>query len=194
MEKVPTLFVRDPDNMARVLPEVTDGCEWVLAGEGVATRKVDGVCVRLGDATGEGGWWARREVKPGKTPPDNFEHVAHDPVTGKDFGWEPLEQTGWVKYVTEAVENENWVGDRGPGTYELVGPKVNGNPENMVAHGLVRHGSLHLDGIPRDFAGLRDLLTGPDWPGWEGIVWWRDVYDRAAGMAKLKTRDFPRVG
>ena len=46
-----------------VLPEITPGCEWVIAGEGVATRKYDGTCVMYdGDE-----WWARREVKPGKT-------------------------------------------------------------------------------------------------------------------------------
>jgi hypothetical protein len=40
----------------------------VLDGEGVATRKYDGTCVMFdGD-----GWWARREVKPGKTAPAGF--------------------------------------------------------------------------------------------------------------------------
>ena len=45
MNKIPTLFVRDPENMSRVTREVTPGCEWVLAGEGVATRKWDGTNV-----------------------------------------------------------------------------------------------------------------------------------------------------
>ncbi len=28
MKKIPTLFVRDPENMSRVTEEVTPGCEW----------------------------------------------------------------------------------------------------------------------------------------------------------------------
>lgn len=41
MKKIPTVFVRDPDDRKHVLPQVTPGCEWVLAGEGRATRKFD---------------------------------------------------------------------------------------------------------------------------------------------------------
>lgn len=58
MQKIPTMFVRDPDNMRYVIDEVTPGCEWVLAGEGTPTRKYDGTCVMFDGAE----WWARREV------------------------------------------------------------------------------------------------------------------------------------
>ncbi len=39
-EKIPTLFVRDLEDRAHVTDEVTPGCEWVLAGEGVAYRSM----------------------------------------------------------------------------------------------------------------------------------------------------------
>jgi hypothetical protein len=68
VRKIPTVFVRDPENRSRVLPEVTPGCEWVLAGEGKATRKYDGTCVMLDDA---GQWWNRREIRDGKTMPED---------------------------------------------------------------------------------------------------------------------------
>jgi hypothetical protein len=74
MRKIPTLFRRDPDDLKHVLPEVNPGCEWVLAGEGVATRKFDGTCVRFDGKS----WWARREVKPGKVPPAAFAPVETD--------------------------------------------------------------------------------------------------------------------
>jgi len=32
MRKIPTLFVRDPEDRAHVTDEVTPGCKWVLAG------------------------------------------------------------------------------------------------------------------------------------------------------------------
>lgn len=199
MDKIPTLYVRDPDNMARVLPEPHPDCLWVFDCEGVPRRKWDGVCVRLGGATGDAsgdGWWARRDVKPGKTAPPNFEHVAHDPVTGKDHGWEPLEQTGWEKYVSEAVVN--WVPGHylGPGTYELVGPKVNGNPERMDGHRLMRHDTAPVDegltSIQRAGAlgwdEIRDRLSVLAGLGWEGVVWWHPD----GRLAKIKAKDLPR--
>ena len=46
MEKIPTVFVRDDaTNRKHVRDEVHPACGWVLAGEGVATRKFDGTCV-----------------------------------------------------------------------------------------------------------------------------------------------------
>ena len=65
MKKIPTVFARDPEtNLRYVKDEVTPGCEWVFAGEGVATRKYDGTCVMFdGD-----GWWARRQRALGYQP------------------------------------------------------------------------------------------------------------------------------
>ena len=40
MKKIPTLLVRDPNDRAHVLDEVTPGCEWVLAGA-QATQNAD---------------------------------------------------------------------------------------------------------------------------------------------------------
>src|SRR5512142_1787630 len=100
MRKIPTLFLRDPADMRRVTRDVHPDCAWVLAGEGVATRKYDGTCVRL---DGAGRWYARREVKPGRTAPPGFEPVQTDPATGKTVGWEPAAQSAYARYVAEAL-------------------------------------------------------------------------------------------
>jgi hypothetical protein len=101
----------------------------VLDGEGVATRKYDGTCVALDSD----GWWARREVKPGKQPPVNYQPIETDEITGKTVGWEPIEQSAFAKFHAEAVENTRRIGAGWPAdTYELVGPKVNGNPEQVM--------------------------------------------------------------
>ena len=43
MQKIPTLFERDwTGDRSRVLDKVNPEAAWVLAGEGVATRKRDG--------------------------------------------------------------------------------------------------------------------------------------------------------
>lgn len=176
MRKIPTLFVRDAEDMRHVTREVHPDCQWVLDGEGVPTRKYDGTCVRLDDG---GNWWARREVKPGKTAPDGFEAVEHDEVTGKTVGWEPAEQSAFAKHLVTAIGYS----DSAPGTYELVGPKINGNPEQMDCNSLVPHGDFELDNVPRDYDGLAEWMrTCP----WEGIVW----HHPDGRMAKLKRRDF----
>lgn len=182
MKKIPTLFQRDPDNRARVLPEVTPGCEWVLNGEGRATRKWDGTCVMYdGDM-----WWARREVKPGKEAPDGWVEVDTDPVTGKRTGWEPAVQSSFWKMLQEALDA---VGpscfDFAPATYELCGPKINGNPEGFDHHRLVPHGVSVYVTPEGTFDGLRDWLIGPDFDG-EGIVF----HHPDGRMAKIKVRDF----
>lgn len=185
MKKIPTLFVRDFNSRpAHVTPEVTPGCEWVLNGEGTSTRKWDGTCMMLAQS---GDWWARREVKQGKMPPPRFVAVQHDGETGKTTGWEPVAQTGWAKLHAEAVANS---GDVKPGTYELLGPKVNGNPDDFATHILLPHGwapfsvRLDVETAPRNFDGLRNWLN--ERPQYEGIVW----HHPDGRMAKLKRRDF----
>lgn len=46
MRKVISLFKRDYEGTRLVFDEVVEGAEWVVAGEGIATRKWDGTCRR----------------------------------------------------------------------------------------------------------------------------------------------------
>lgn len=195
MNKIPTLFTRDDTDRRYVTTEVTPACEWVLAGEGTPTRKYDGTCVMF---DGER-WWARREVKPGKSTPANFVVVSVDGTTGKTMGWEPIEQSAFAKYHAETVRDGGAMHllDQYPhtqpqagATYELVGEKVNGNPEKIAGHLLIRHGYRAavdddaMRSLKLDHAGLREwLLTHP---GWEGLVF----HHPDGRMAKIKRRDF----
>lgn len=182
MRKIPTVFVRDVTDMKRVMNAVTPGCEWVFDDPAaVATRKYDGTCVMLDD---DGRWWARREVKPGKPSPAGFVPVETDRVTGKTVGWEPMEQSGFARWHAEAVAS---MPHAEPGTYELIGPKINGNPEKVDGHALVLHArAQQLEGVPSDFGGLAAWMQSH--LGYEGIVW----HHPDGRMAKLKARDFPR--
>ena len=196
MRKIPTLFVRDPDDRQHVLPAVTPGCEWVLAGEGCPTRKLDGTCVMHDE---HGAWWARREVKPGKDIPRCFVTVQHDEATGKLVGWEPIAQSPFAKFHAEALAAaDSRVADPGTpwtaGTYELIGPKINGNPERYDRHWLVAHHNtetLRVDALT--FEGIRDsVLRWHSADHVEGIVW----HHPDGRMTKIKARDFavPGVG
>ena len=50
MQKIPTLFERDKPPWRRpVTPGVKPECLWVAAGEGIATRKLDGINVKVVD-------------------------------------------------------------------------------------------------------------------------------------------------
>jgi hypothetical protein len=184
VKKIQTLFVRNFDNDPRyVTRDVTPGCEWVLKGEGTPTRKYDGTCVMF-DGTD---WWARREVKKGKRSPAGFVEVEYDSETGKTVGWEPMAQSAFARWhaaaVSEAME-ENGPGPWPVGTYELLGPKVNGNPEGFETHFLLLHVAAETLDSPRDFDGLAAWLHAHPY---EGIVW----HDGPEGaMAKIKRRDF----
>ena len=176
MQKIPTLFQRDPEDFRRLLHEVHPDCEWVLNGEGVATRKYDGTCVML---DGDGMWWARREVKPGKPTPPGFVPVHTDDTTGKTVGWELVENSSFAKTFSP-ISKEGLT----PGTYELCGPKVNKNPEGFGEHVLVSHAQAEqLPDAPRHYDDLAVWLkTHP----YEGIVW----HHADGRMAKIKARDF----
>lgn len=177
MKKIPTLFVRDPEDRKHVLNEVTPGCEWVLADEGTATRKYDGTCclVYCGDL------WKRHEVKPGKMAPAGFEAISTDENTGKTVGWVPVGDGPEDQWHREAFAHSAYWPD---GTYELLGPKVQGNPEGVEVHVLQPHdrAEAFLD-LPLHFGGLRDWLLAREY---EGIVW----HHPDGRMAKLKKRDF----
>ena len=179
MNKIPTLFRRDPEDRKRILAEADPGCLWVLAGEGTPTRKYDGTCVMLDE---DGVWWARREVRPGRVRPPGYLPAMTDEVTGKTVGWEPIEQSTYAKCHVEAVAAAR--GPWRPGTYELIGPKINGNPEAVRGHALVAHADAERLDAPRDLDGLRAWLLAH--PSYEGIVW----HHPDGRRAKLKHRDF----
>lgn len=177
MKKIPTLFLRSEDRRY-VTNEVNPNCAWVLDGEGVATYKWDGTCVLIDN----GSVYMRREVKPQGTPPAGFIPVETDEVTGKTVGWEPLDNSSFKRFVVEALTA---AGDLPDGTYELIGPKINGNPEGTSSHVLVSHDRAPvITDAPRTFDGLSAYLA--KFAG-EGIVW----HHPNGRMAKLKRRDFP---
>lgn len=184
MQKIPTLFHRSEDHF--VSDVVTPGCEWVLDGEGVATRKFDGVCVKVAD----GRLFTRQEARAGVPHPPAWRAAGPpDPITNKTPGWVPYAYSGHKKLIDEAVANIRVDGVLANSTYELVGPKVNRNPEGYEQHTLVRHGVQVLDNVDLSFMGLCHWLSAHPY---EGIVWWRKPGDPAAGLAKLKRRDFLR--
>ena len=167
MEKIPTLFERDETGRGRpVTPVVKAECLWVTAGEGIATRKLDGMNVKV-----IGGTLHKRQ-KPAEGAYDEASYV---PARRDD----PADR--WLFEAFDAAAG--WE----DGIYEALGPRVQGNPEKRERHTLVRvvpfEPWLVLVDVPRDFDGLRAFLAAQDI---EGIV-----FHHADGRkAKIKKRDF----
>lgn len=177
MKKIPTIFERDWEgDRSRVLDKPRPDCDWIFRGEGVATRKIDGTsCLVRG-----GQLFKRRELrKTDQTPPD-FELADFDDETGKSVGWVPVSaDDGSDRWHREAFSP-----DLEDGTYELVGPKVQGNPERFERHTLVPHDALVMvDQPPREFAALASWFV---WKDIEGIVF----HHPDGRMGKIKKRDF----
>jgi hypothetical protein len=104
MKKIPSLFIRDWDNNPKLITqEITPGCEWVIAGEGVATRKWDGTAILIK----EGVLYKRYDAKNGKIPPDGFIPCQEpDEKTGHWPGWiQCFNADPSNKYIFEAFTN-----------------------------------------------------------------------------------------
>lgn len=176
MKKIPTIFIRDMSKQpALVTPEWRVGCEWVRDGEGSPKRKYDGTCcmVRAGKL------YKRRELKPRQPPPADFEQADFDEETGKTVGWVPVGDGPDDKYHREAFEG--WHPDS---TYELLGPKVQGNVEQRTQAVLQDHRMARSYPLaPRTFEGIKQFLIENEI---EGLVWHHDD----GRMAKIKRRDF----
>ena len=174
MQKIISLFQRNYDGDRLVRNEIVPGAEWVVSGEGVATQKLDGTCCMIRG----GKLYKRFDAKHGKTPPAGFVAAQDpDPVTGHWPGWIAVGPGPEDRYHREAFCN------MGDGTYELIGPKIQGNPEGVSEHVLIPHGSIVLEDAPRDFDGLKAYLDGRDI---EGIVW----HHPDGRMVKIKGKDF----
>jgi hypothetical protein len=175
MKKIPTVFLRNPEDLSKLLNEQNPECAWVFAGEGIATRKYDGACCMIRD----GVLYKRREFKGGVINSAGFEILNYDSMTDKTVGWVKVgfgpEDCWFREAYLENLED---------GTYELLGPKVQGNPECCLKHYLHKHSEASVyPGIARDFEGLRQFLSSVNM---EGLVW----HHPDGRMAKIKKRDF----
>ena len=181
MQKIISLFQRNYQGDRQVRDEVVPGAEWVIAGEGVATRKWDGTCCRIKD----GYLYKRYDAKNGKRPPPGFEPAQDpDPVTGHWPGWLLVSDIAKEdKWFREGFANTD-IHFLDDGTYELCGPAINGNPEKLDKHVLVPHGADVLaEPSTWTFFSVKHYLEVAHI---EGIVW----HHPDGRMVKIKAKDF----
>lgn len=172
MKKMKTVFVID---RATHLATEEVQIDWVINGEGRATIKFDGSSVLVQD----GMLFKRFDAKAGRTIPDGWQpcEPERDPNTGHWPGWLPVGDGPEDRFHREA-----FVEGLDDGTYELLGPRVNGNKHRLDRHELRRHGSVEIV-VDRTREALLDWLTHHDE---EGLVF----HHSDGRMAKLRRKDF----
>lgn len=188
MKKIPSLFIRNYEGDRKVRNEVVPGSEWVISGEGIATRKWDGMAVAIIGSKP----YKRYDAKSGRIPPDDFvpAQSAPDPETGHWPGWVPAVGKDSAR-VLRCLEwgSENLFGGAPvpDGTYEACGPDIGtrhgANPEHLTQHILCVHGTDVLSDVPRSFDGIREWLQDRFI---EGIVF----HHEDGRMVKIKKSDF----
>lgn len=187
MKKMPTLFQREFDRhrVVNITDQLTSPeLAWVLAGEGIATEKIDGACCALIG----GQFYKRYDAKKNKQgilkqpPVGAIPCDVPDPVTGHWPHWVPVDEANAADQWF-IVAKANTPGELTDGTYEAIGPHFNGNPHQLEQDVLVRHGEKIIQLENRSFEGIRAYL---EQHCIEGIVFWKD------GMpgCKIKRRDF----
>lgn len=190
MKKIPTLFKREFENhrVVKVLPEVTEGLEWVLSDPDVyPTVKIDGSCCAI--INGE--FYKRYDAKKGKKIPDNAIKCQDEPdqVTGHWPCWIKCERDNPAdKWFIEALFNATFNAivdkiDLEDGTYEAIGKHFNGNPYNLNDDIIVHHGRTVIFGLDRSFEGIKKFLEETEE---EGIVFWK----KETPICKIKRSDF----
>lgn len=188
MKKIPTLFERVFENHKKIgiKPNVTEGMEWVLNGEGVATIKVDGSCCAIID----GILYKRYDAKKRKKAPvDAIPCCEPDPVTGHHPHWVKVDgNNSSDKWFCEAFNNAfdyALVEKKLPlkdGTYEAIGVHFQGNPYGLDCDILLKHGQAIVE-VERSFEGIKEWLRTHNE---EGLVFWKDGEPKC----KIKRSDF----
>lgn len=202
MKKIISLFQRNYESDRMVRDEIVPGAEWVIADEGRATIKYDGTACLVRDGIlykrydrkligsarrrkkrGYEGSWNLSDYRPA---PEGWEAAEDEPNehTGHWPGWLPIGNGPENQWHREAWER--CAGKLEDGSYELVGPKINGNPYRLERHEFWRHGAEELD-APRTYRELSRWFLEHEI---EGLVWWREPGNLNADMVKIKRRDF----
>ncbi len=179
MKKLTTVFEKDPNDLGKVINEINPKNQWVFDGEGIPTRKFDGTSCAI--INGE--LYKRYDAKKGKQVPKGAIPCQEaDEITGHHPHWIKCnEKDSSCKYHFEAFY---LLEDKEDGTYELCGEKIQGNPEKIKGHKLIKHGSEILEFMDFSFEGLKNYLTTSDI---EGIVFHHKTDGR---MCKIRKSDF----
>lgn len=186
VKKIPTLFKRTFENhkVVGITDEVTEGMEWVLNGDGIATVKWDGSCCAI--INGE--LYKRYDAKKEKKAPEGAIPCCDpDPITGHHPHWVKCDRNNHSdKWFFNALDRSDQAKMQNVTyrTYEAVGKHFNGNPYGWSDDILIPHGDMEIDRhLTTTFNGIKKFLEENYI---EGIVFWLN----GEPMCKIKRTDF----
>ncbi len=179
MEKIPTLFVRNPENMKLVLPVVNPEAAWVLKGHSIPTVKKDGTNVQV---TVENGKWTRIEKR--RNPTREEKALGAEPGYVNALGDDPSN----VHILRAVMETDFTTWPNGMWPCEALGPKIQGGIESNTPclypfsfqPEVLSHIDITYDAI-KAFLETHEI---------EGIVW-QDVHLYRAVKVKRKDMGLP---
>jgi hypothetical protein len=183
MEKIPTIF--DRNDAFKVIDSPRKSCEWVFAGEGKATEKLDGTNVRL---TLRAGHVVRVEKRRNPTKVQKARGVIDGWYVDAD---EHSSEDKWIFEAVRGTDVKGW--PDGEHSAEALGPSIQGNALGLEKNLCVPFNleAPVFEDAPRTFAGLRAFLAKLESkfaPGHlaEGIVF----HHPDGRRAKIKRKDF----
>jgi len=164
MKKIPTIYLRDTRvTCSPVTGEINSECQWVFNGEGIATRKIDGINVRIRNGI------AAQRIKPNN---NDYYKAEYSPITDE--------------YVKMAIASKPFWQD---GIYEAYGEGIKNNMEGIDGQTMISifpiDKSLIIKGLTINYRSLMAYFSSHDI---EGIVFHNKAEPET--MAKIKTRDF----
>lgn len=201
MQKMTTLFKKDPNDLGRVIPEVNPENSWVYDDAGIKVyRKWDGTaCIVIDGAPYKRYDWKvnKKTGKRGELPAGAIP-CQPEPDDGPMGHW-----PHWVPILPDDPSSKwhhkAWVENKEAGTpfpdttYELCGPHFQGNPEKFTdSDHYIRHTQELIIEFP---AGMDAFMGFPWWADFlsrvdiEGVVF----YHPDGRRCKLRKSDFGLV-
>lgn len=187
MKKMKTLFKKNPNDLGRVINEIDPENEWV-EDYGIPTRKYDGTAcaiisnelykrydAKINKKTG-----IRKPIPEGAIPCQEADPHGSWPHWVKCSRDDPAD-----KWHFDAFDKLSYFSYKGKiTTYELCGPKINGNREKLTEHYLIPHGKEILEDAPVSYLEIGNYLSTIDI---EGIVFHHMNDGR---MCKIRKSDY----
>lgn len=174
MIKIPTLFIRNEQNMKLVTREVNPDAAWVFEGKAIPT---DGTNVRV---TVKNGLCTYAEKRRNPT--------REEKANGAEPGYVPIDESNpQDQHILSAITHTsytNWPDGAWP--CEALGPKIQGGIEasQPMVYSFVLTPLVIAEPFELTFDGIRDYLAAH---AIEGIVWHDENHYR---YAKIKRRDY----
>jgi len=178
LNKIPTLFLRNPENMKFVTMEVNPDAAWIFGVDVMPTVKKDGTNIRVTIKAQK-----CMLVEKRRNPTREEKANGAEPGYVQAHRYDPQD-----KHIFAAVDNTDFLGwPDGVWPCEALGPKIQGGTESDTPqlYPFSWNAEWIDEEIPLTYDAIKSFLETHHI---EGIVWHEQ--SNIGRMAKIKRRDF----